>query len=131
NIIEPIFAQCRNKQSELALCAPDTEFNLVSYARLQSSVHNICRRIISAGIPPRSRMAVLIEDPILHAMIVIALTRIGVITFSAGRRDVQWPFKLDGAIADRNTEALARYPVLMADAAWAEGDGRPVAEMHL
>jgi acyl-CoA synthetase (AMP-forming)/AMP-acid ligase II len=131
NIIEPILAQCRNKPSELALCAPDTKFNLVSYARLQRCVDNICGRIISAGIPPRSRIAVLIEDPILHAMIVMALTRIGVITFSGGRREIRWPFKIDGAIADRQPEALAGYPVLIADAGWAEGDGRPIAEKYL
>jgi acyl-CoA synthetase (AMP-forming)/AMP-acid ligase II len=131
NIVEPIFAQCRNKPSELALCAPGTQFNLVSYARLQRSVDNICRRIISADIAPRSRIAVLIEDPILHVMIVIAATQLGVITVSAGTRDVQWPFKLDGAIADRQHEALAGQTVLMADAAWTEGDGHPVAEKHL
>jgi acyl-CoA synthetase (AMP-forming)/AMP-acid ligase II len=131
NIVEPIFAQCRNKPSELALCAPGTEFDLVSYARLQRSVDNICHRIISADIAPRSRIAVLIENPILHVMIVIALTRLGVITVSASTRDVQWPFKLDGAIGDRQQEALAGHSVLMADAAWTEGDGHAVAEKHL
>jgi hypothetical protein len=61
NILEPIFAQCRNKPSELALCAPGTEFNLASYARLQRSVNNICRRIISAGIAPRRRVGVAVK----------------------------------------------------------------------
>jgi acyl-CoA synthetase (AMP-forming)/AMP-acid ligase II len=130
NIVEPIFAQCRNKPSELALCAPGRPFNLVSYARLQRSVNNICRRLISAGVTPRSRIGVLIEDPILHVMIVIALTQLGVVTVSAGIRDVRWPIKLDGAIADRHYEALAGQTVLMADAGWVEGDGSPLAEEH-
>jgi 2,3-dihydroxybenzoate-AMP ligase len=131
NIVEPIFAQCRNKPSELALCAPGTEFNLVSYARLERSVDNICRRIIAAGIMPHSRIAVTIEDPILHAMTVIALTRLGVITVSAGDRPVQWLFKLDGAIADREYESLAGKTVLQMDAGWTEGDDQPLAEKHL
>src|SRR5690242_11209930 len=131
NIVEPIFAQSRNKSSELALCAPGTEFNLVSYARLERSVNNICRRIIAAGIAPRSRVAVLIQDPILQAMIVIALTRLGVITVSTGRRAVSYPFKLDGAIGDRDYEAFVGQTVLVADASWTEGDGHPVEEKHL
>jgi len=130
NIVEPIFAQCRNKPSELALCAPGTEFNLVSYARLQRSVDNICRRIIAAGIVPHSRIAVTIEDPILHAMTVIALTRLGIVTVSAGNRTVQWPFKVDGAIADREHGPPASN-TLIADAGWTDGDDQPLAEKHL
>jgi len=131
NIVEPIFAQCRNKPSELALCAPGTEFSLVSYARLQRSVDNICGHLIAVGIVPHSRIAVLIEDPIFHAMIVIALTRLGIITVSAGNRRVQWPFKLDCAIADRQYESLAGETVLLADAAWTGGDDRPLADKHV
>jgi acyl-CoA synthetase (AMP-forming)/AMP-acid ligase II len=128
NIVEPIFAQCRNKPSELALCAPGTEFNLVSYARLQRSLDNICRRILAAGIPPRSRVAVLIDDPILHAMVVIALTRLGAVTVSGSHRNLSWPFKLDGVIADRPYESPA---TLLADATWAAGDDRPIEDKHV
>jgi len=32
NIVEPIFARCRNKLSGLALCAPEMELNLISDA---------------------------------------------------------------------------------------------------
>jgi hypothetical protein len=71
NIVEPIFAQCRNKPSELALCAPGTEFNLVSYARLQRSVDNICRKIITTGIAPGSRVGVVIEDSIFSRAIAL------------------------------------------------------------
>jgi acyl-coenzyme A synthetase/AMP-(fatty) acid ligase len=130
NIVEPIFAQCRNKPSELALCAPGTEFNLVSYARLERSVNNICRRIIAAGIAARSRVGVVIDDPVLHAMVVIALTRLGVVTVSAGHRAVQWPIALDGAIADRQYESLSGKTALV-DAAWAAGDDQPIAEKYL
>src|SRR5579859_1142214 len=127
NIVEPIFAQCRNKPSELALCAPGTELNLISYGRLQRSVDNICQRIIAAGIAPQSRIAVLIEDPILHVMIVIALTRLGVVTVSANRT-VHWSFKVDGIIADQQYESVAGKTVLLADFGWTEGDDQPLAE---
>jgi acyl-CoA synthetase (AMP-forming)/AMP-acid ligase II len=64
-------------------------------------------------------------------MTVIALTRLGIVTVSAGNRAVQWPFRLDGAIADRQIESLAGKPVLKANAAWTEGDDQPLAGKHL
>lgn len=129
NIVEPIFAQCRNRPSELALCAPGTEFNLVSYARLQRSLDNICRRIIAAGLMPGSRIGVLIDDPILHAMIVIALTRLGIVTASSDG-NVAWPIVLDGVIADRPHEAQSGKMIL-ADAGWAAGDDQSLSEKYL
>lgn len=130
NIVEPIFAQCRNKQWELALCAPGTELELVSYARLERCVDNICRRIIATGITPRSRIGIVIADPIFHAMMIIALTRLGVITVSAPGADVSWPIRLDGVIADGPLQSPAGKTVL-ADAAWTAGDDKPPAEKQL
>jgi len=130
NIVEPIFAQCRNKPSELALCAPGTEFNLVSYARLQRSVNNICRRIISAGIAPHSRVAVVIDDPIFHAMMLMALTRLGIITVSTTDQNISWPIALDGVVANRPLQFQAAK-TLLADATWTTGDDQPVDEKRL
>jgi tetratricopeptide (TPR) repeat protein len=130
NIVEPIFAQCRNKPLELALCAPGTEFNLASYARLQRSVNNICQRIISAGIAPRSRVAVVIDDPIFHAMMLMALTRLGIITVSITDRNISWPIALGGVVADRPLESQAAK-TLLADATWTTGNDQPVDEKHL
>jgi acyl-CoA synthetase (AMP-forming)/AMP-acid ligase II len=130
NIVEPIFAQCRNKPWELALCAPGTELGLVSYARLQRCVDNICRRIIATGITPRSRVGIVIADPIFHGMVIIALTRLGVITVSATGADVSWPIKLDGVIADGPVQSSAGKTVL-ANAAWTAGDDKPPAQKHL
>ena len=130
NVVEPIFAQCRNKPSELALCAPGTEFNLVSYARLERSLNSICRRIIASDIAPRARIGVMVEDPIVHAMVLIALTRLGIVSASATRSDVSWPITLDGVIADRQHDSLLR-DALVADATWTAGDDRPVDAKHL
>ncbi len=130
NIVEPILAQCRNKPSELALCAPGTEFNLVSYARLQRSVDNICRRIIATGIAPRSRVGVIIDDPILHAMMLIALTRLGMITASANDRNASWPIALDGVLADWPLQSSAGNTVVV-DAGWTTGSDQPIGEKHL
>jgi acyl-CoA synthetase (AMP-forming)/AMP-acid ligase II len=134
NVIEPIFVQCRNKPSELALCAPGTAFNIVSYARLERSVNNVCRRIIAAGIAPRSRIAVMIDDPIFHTMVVVALTRLGVITIAGSQKDEtstgdSRPIKIDGVIADRSNKTPGRNYVV-AELGWTDGDGQAIAEKH-
>ena len=130
NIVEPIFVQVKNKPSELALCAPGTDFNIVSYARLQRTVNNICWRIVSAGISPRSRIAVMIDDPIHHAMIVIALTRLGIVTISVGPRNISWPVKLDGLIADKPHEFPGGRAIL-ADPTWTAQSDQAIDEKYL
>src|SRR5262245_11245867 len=95
NIVEPIFVHCRNKPAELALAAPGTEFNIVSYARLARSINNVCRRAISAGLSAGNRVAVFIDDPIFYAIVLIALTRLGIVTISGRDRRASWQFSVD------------------------------------
>jgi len=130
NVVEPIFVQSENKPSELALCAPGTDFNIVSYARLGRSVNSICHRFISAGTAPRNRFAVLIDDPILHIMVLIALTRLGVVTISSDRRDLAWPVKLDGVVADKRYEFPGGRTIL-ADPAWITDNDQAIEEKYL
>jgi acyl-CoA synthetase (AMP-forming)/AMP-acid ligase II len=130
NVVEPIFLQSENKPSELALCAAGTDFNIVSYARLRRSVNSICRRLISIGIAPRNRFAVLIDEPILHALVLIALTRLGVVTISGQGQRLAWPVKLDGVIADRPCEFPAGRTIL-ADPAWTTDNDQAIEEKYL
>jgi acyl-CoA synthetase (AMP-forming)/AMP-acid ligase II len=130
NIVEPIFAQRKNKPAEIALCAPGTSFNLLSYDRLSRSVNNVCQRVISAGLAPQSRVAVFIDDPIFHAIVLIALTRLGIVTISGRTRDFSWRFAIDAVIGDRPFQFPAGRFVL-ADHDWTSGDGRPPEQRHL
>ena len=130
NIVEPIFVQCRNKPAELAFCAPGTKFNIFSYGRLARSVNNVCRRIVSLDISPRSRVAVFIEDPIFHAIVLIALTRLGVVTISGRNRNFSWRFAVDAVITDRPFKfPVGRY--ILIDPDWMTGDDRPFEQRHL
>jgi acyl-CoA synthetase (AMP-forming)/AMP-acid ligase II len=129
NIVEPIFAQCRNKPAELALCAPGTEFNMVSYARLGRAVNNVCQRVISIGITPGSRVAVFIDDPIFHAIVLIALTRLGLVTISGRERDFSWHFAVDAVISDQPFQFPAGR-IILANSDWTTGEGRPPEQKH-
>jgi len=130
NIVEPIFVQSENKPSELALCAPGTDFNIVSYARLRRSVNSICRRFISAGIMPHNRLAVLIDDPVLDAMVLIALTRLGVVTISGKLPGLAWPVKIDGVVADRPYE-FPEGRTILADPTWTMDNDQSIEEKYL
>ena len=129
NIVEPIFVQSRNKPAELALCAPGTEFNIVSYARLARSVNNICQRIISLDLPPRSRVAVFIANPIFHAIVLIALTRLGIVTISGRSRNFSWRFGVDAVIADKPFRFQAGRFILV-DKDWTRGDDQPPEQKY-
>jgi acyl-CoA synthetase (AMP-forming)/AMP-acid ligase II len=129
NIVEPIFVQCRNKPTEIALCAPGTNFDLVSYGRLSRSVNNVCQRVVSAGLTPQNRVAVFIDDPIFHAIVLIALTRLGVVTVSGRARNFSWRFAIDAIISDKPF----LYPagrIILANYDWTSGDGRPPEQKH-
>ena len=130
NVVEPIFAQCENKPAELALCAPETELNIVSYGRLIRSINNACHRIFTLGLAPRSRAAVLVADPILHAILLIALTRLGIVTISVGATKFSWGFAVDAVISDQPVQFSAGK-VILANAEWTSGDGRPPEQRHL
>jgi len=131
NVVEPIFLQSENKPSELALCAPGTDINIVSYARLRRSVNSICRRLISIGIAPRDRFAVLIDDPMLHALVLIALTRLGVVTISGQGQGLTWPIKLNGVIADKPYEFPGHRTILV-DPAWTtDNSDQAIEEKYL
>lgn len=130
NVVEPILLQSENKPSELALCAAGTDFNVVSYARLWRSVNSICRRSIAAGIAPRHRFAVLIDDPILHALMLIALMRLGVVTISIQGQHLARPVKLDGVIADKPYEFPGGRTIL-ADLTWTTDNAEPIEEKYL
>ena len=130
NIVEPIILQCKKKPAEVALCAPGTEFNVVSYGRLAHLVNNVCQRIIALGLEPRSRVAVFVDDRILHAIMLIALTRLGIVTISGRSKNFSWPFEVNAVIADKPFQYSAGRTIL-ADASWTLGDGSPIASEHI
>ena len=132
NITEPIFVQCRNKPAEIALCAPGTDFNIVSYARLASSVNNICHRIVSAGLASKSRVALFIDDPILRVFVLIALARLGIVTVSSSSPDQAWRFEIAAVIADKPLSGHGKGIVVSKEWALGQaGQGGPVASDHL
>jgi acyl-CoA synthetase (AMP-forming)/AMP-acid ligase II len=130
NIVDPILFQCRRQAPAAAICAPGPGIGLISYRRLEQFIHNVTRRLLSLSLPERSIVAVNINDVILHAVVLLALTRLGMITLSIRQDDVALPVEIDALISTRKHPLSDSSPVVAADYSWCDGDGSPI-ESHL
>src|SRR5262249_25027207 len=130
NIVDPILYQCRRQPPAAALCVPGPGVGLISYRRLERFIHNASRRLHAFGLPERSIVAVGISDVIFHAVIVLAATRLGMITVSLREGDTSLPVRADAAITDKEHPFGGRGRAILADLSWTEGDGQPL-EPHL
>jgi acyl-CoA synthetase (AMP-forming)/AMP-acid ligase II len=130
NIVDPILYQCHRQPPAAAICVPGPGIGLISYRRLELLIHNISRRLHALTLPPRSVVAVQIKDVIFHAAIVLALTRLGMITLSAREGSTSFPIKVDALITTKSDPIANVDHVIRADLSWTEGDGRPL-EPHL
>jgi acyl-CoA synthetase (AMP-forming)/AMP-acid ligase II len=125
NIVDPILFQCRRQPPVAAICVPGAEIGLISYRRLELFIHNISRRLATTGLRPGQLVAVSIEDQIFHAAMLLALTRLGMVSVSM-RGTGRPPLPVDGFITDKTLPAGVTDRVILADMSWTEGDGIPV-----
>ena len=127
NIVDPIMFQCRRQPPTAAICVPGPGIGLISYRRLEMFVHNISRRLLSLDLSPGSIVAVNIDDVIFHAAILLALTRLGMITISLRRDNISAPISIDALITASQQPVTDARRVFLADLSWTEGDGQPLA----
>lgn len=126
NIVDPVLFQCRYQPPAAALCAPGRDISLISYARLEIFMHNISRRVLALGLSPASIVAILIDDPIFHTAIILALTRLGIVSVSAQGQKLPPELKIDAIISDKPVPSLPTHRVILADRSWTDGDGQPL-----
>jgi acyl-coenzyme A synthetase/AMP-(fatty) acid ligase len=107
NVVEPIFFQARNKPSAVALIAPGTPVNLVSYARLVAMVSNACRRLELSNIRAGDSVALEVSDSLLRAIFIIALARLGVIILSAANGEHAWPLEVSAVVSNLSNKTFA------------------------
>jgi acyl-coenzyme A synthetase/AMP-(fatty) acid ligase len=82
NIVDPILFQCRINAEQPAICAPGTRLDLVSYAQLEYMIHNVTRAVQPLGLRPGQIVGILLQDKIFHIVLLLALTRLGIVTVS-------------------------------------------------
>ena len=126
NFVDAILFQCRRQPPVAAICVPGQDRGLISYRRLEQSIHNISRRLLPLGLAPGSIVAVNIQDVIFHAAMLLALTRLGLATLSVHDGVPPLPFKIDALITDARPPASTVHRVAVADPSWMEGDGEAI-----
>ena len=130
NVVDPILFQCRQNPPAVAICAPGTVFNIVSYARLEQFINNIGHRALAAGIRLGNIVAIMVKDHIFHASMALALARIGAATLSVSDLRLPMGLRVDAVITD--ARALvgnpANLPIIPADFTWTEGDGKHIED---
>jgi acyl-CoA synthetase (AMP-forming)/AMP-acid ligase II len=125
NIVDPILFQCRRRPPVAAICVPGPGIGLISYGRLERFIHNISRRLLSAGLAPGQLVAVDIEDAIFQISVLLALARLGLAGISV-HGSASTPVKVDAFISDGKIPARIADRLILADLSWTEGEGTPI-----
>ena len=131
NIVDPILFQCRTNPLASAICAPGTALNVVRYADLEKYIHNVGRMALSRGLAPGQTVALFIDDRILHAAVLLGLTKLGLVTVSGRNQAMPAGLTVDAALSDIRGFALAGTRTMTADLTWIAGDGKPIDEARI
>jgi acyl-CoA synthetase (AMP-forming)/AMP-acid ligase II len=128
NIVEPILFHCKTQAPVPAMCAPGYALPLISYGRLVQVIYNIARNARAHGLAPGNVVALLIEEPILHAAFILGFAYLGVETVSLRSADVPKELRVDAVVADKPHVFKTATRLILADTNWLAGDGRPMPD---
>lgn len=129
NIIDNILFQCAVQPRAPALCAPGRGIGLVSYGRLAQMIGAISHRLGQSGVGAGQTVAVSIEDPIVETAVLLALTRLGVVTVSRFDEQIRDLIGVDALVADKIPTLMLVEKVILVDLSWTRGgqDAVPAA----
>ncbi len=120
NAVDQFLFQAQQEPTALAVCAPGTRFNAVSYGRLALFTSNIGNRGRAVGLRPGDTVAVIASDPIFHLALILGMARIGVVTLSVQNTAFPQEVAVKTILADRAFGNDSR--VIVVDPTWTEGD---------
>jgi acyl-CoA synthetase (AMP-forming)/AMP-acid ligase II len=127
NIVEPILFHCKTQAPVAAMCAPGHALPLVSYGRLEQFIHNIAGHARAHGLAAGNLVALRIDEPILHAAFILGLASLGVETVSVRDNNLPVELGIDAVITDTAQVFHNARQVILADANWLAGEGRPAS----
>lgn len=127
NIASPILAQARQQPTALAICAPGAPRPYISYGRLAAMMNNVARNAGAAGLKRGDTVAVFTADAVLHLVLTLGLTRVGIVTLSSGASAIPPEIPITVSLMDAAAVPGATRPI-RADEQWTMGDGTAPAE---
>jgi acyl-coenzyme A synthetase/AMP-(fatty) acid ligase len=131
NIVDPILFQCRINAEQPAICAPGTRFDLITYAQLEYMINNLTRALLPLGFAPGQIVGVQVQDDIFHIALILALTRIGVITTPCSSGTLPEEIGAAGIITDSAKPVTGAKRVIIANPDWVKGSANPVIDPRL
>lgn len=124
NIVEPILFHAKIQPEAPALCSQGND--VISYARLVIQMGTVARRAISLGIKPGNIVALSINEPLLHAAVILGLTQAGIITVSVAGQKPPAGLKVDAVISNRPYPFAPEARHLILDFSWMTTSGGPI-----
>ena len=95
----------------------------MSYGRLALVVNNVAQHASAAGLKRGDAVALQVSDSVLHLVLMLGLTRIGVVSLSAGVAKIPREVAVDAILADAVASA-SPVRTIRVDHHWTTGDGR-------
>ena len=127
-LVESILYQCKLNPIATAVATPGSGINSVKYHQLEKLIHNVARSAIKAGLAPGDVAAIFVSDAILHAILILGLMRIGVVTMSIAEPSL--PERISATVVTDAPQAFSGVGnVLTVNAAWLQGDGTPLMKI--
>src|SRR4051812_43466435 len=125
NIIEPILFQCKLNPLTTALCAPGSQISSISYAQLETYIHNVAQNALKAGLAPGQRVGIYVAENILHGALAFGLMRLGIATISLRQPQCPKEISADAVLTDSpQSFAGQTVSIIRIDPSWIEGDGK-------
>lgn len=131
NIVDPILFQCRINAEQPALCAPGGRFDLVSYAQLEYMINNLSHALLPLGFEPGQIVGILLQDNIFHIALMLALSRLGVVTVSCSRPALPPELAAAAVVTDSLEPVTGAKRVVRANPDWVKGSGNAVVDPRL
>jgi acyl-CoA synthetase (AMP-forming)/AMP-acid ligase II len=124
NVVDPILFQAKYQPEAPALCAQGVD--VVSYARLVAQMNNVARRALAGGLKRGSVAALSIEQPMLHAAVILGLTQAGIIPVSVAMYKPPAGLQIDAVLSNTKYPFAPAARHLSVDHSWLMGDGAPI-----
>ena len=131
NIVEPIIFQSKINPNSVAICTPGTRMDFVTYAGLARIIDSLGRVALSLGLARGSIVAIYVSDTIFHAALVLALTRLGIVTVSARTPRLPKELGAHAVIASKSESFENVGKVIIADPNWMFAEGAPLAREQI
>jgi acyl-coenzyme A synthetase/AMP-(fatty) acid ligase len=126
NIVEPILFQAKINPNSIAICTPGTRMDFVTYAGLARIIDSLGHVALSLGLARGDIVAIYVSETIFHAALVLALTRLGIVTVSARTPRLPKELGVKAVIASKTEPFENAGKLILADPNWMFTDGPPL-----